>query len=499
MVIPASFRPLVRIIGNVASLLTSDVLNRLTTFLLYALVGRHLEPRAFGQLSLALALFYTFQVFASLGLPMPLTREIARDRTHTASYLSSAGFLALLGGMASFLGLVVFVAVMGYARDTATVVLLLGLGLVPFALSTVCEAVFRAWERMHLIACANVPVNVAKIVAAYVFLQQGCTLNQVALLLLASTCAVFVIECGLMLWCIAAPRLRVDLAQAWRLARTSVTFLSIEGLIAVWSSACIVILSRLSTETDVALFNAAGQLLVPPMLVTQSVMLGIFPVLCRQYQLAEDRTELKRTSDRLIEVLLAVTLPVSVVLFVMADQMMVWAYGKADFAAGGLLLRIMVPTVAMRALSGVLGNALLAGERERVTLRIVSIDLAASLLLGIGLTYYYGVVGAAVAAMLVRVLDCGLHYWPAARLLTQLNLSRLAWKSGLAGVAMILVVFALRDLGMFVPLAVGSATYVAVLAGVMVYSHGGLKQLKECYLPSLALEVTRPSSGETVP
>jgi len=487
MIHAAPFKPLLRIISNVAALLTSDVLNRLTTFLLYAIVGRHLDARSFGQLSLALALFYTFQVLAALGLPMPLTREIAKDRTHTGPYFMSASFLALLGGLASLAGLWIFVRVMNYAADTTTVVLLLGLGLIPVALSSVCEAVFRAWERMHLIACANVPVNLGKIVAAYIFLKNGCTLNEVALLLLASTSAILLIEWTLLLWCIVKPRIQLDLSLAWSLARKSFTFLSIDGVIAVWGSISVMILSVLANEKDVGLFNAAGQLLVPLMLLTQSVMIGVFPLLCRQYQLSDDQAELRRTAHRLIEVLLVVILPGSVALFFLADPLMVLAYGNPEFAAGGLLLRIMVATVALRALSGVLGNALMAGERERITLRIVIVDLVASIILGVLLVWHYGVVGAAVASLLVRVIDTAQHYWPASRLLSQLSLSRLAWKSILAGCAMSVVVWALKDFGLIVPLMLGIAVYAAVLAGLMIYSYGGVANLKERFLPGLAL------------
>jgi len=497
MIDAVPFRPLLRIVGNIGSLLTSDVLNRLTTFLLYALVGRHLDARSFGQLSLALALFYTFQVLASLGLPMPLTREIAKDRTRTASYFVTASFLALLGGLASIAALMVLVYVMGYAADTAEVVLLLGLGLIPFAQTVVCEAVFRAWERMHLIACANVPVNLVKIVAAYVFLKRGCTLHDVALLLVVSTGAVLLIEWGLMLWCIVRPRLRLDLAQAWSLARTSFTFLGIEGLIAVWSSVCIVILSKLGTETDVALFNAAGQLLVPPMLVTQSVMLGMFPLLCRQFQLAEDPSDLRRASRRLIEVLLSVVLPGSVALFYLAVPLLVWAFRNPEFAAAGILLQIMVPTVALRVLTATLGNALLAGHRERVTLRIVGVDLAFSLVLGIVLTYYYGVIGAAVGALLVRIIDFVQHYWSASRLLAKLNLVQISWKPVLASLMMAAALAATQSWNIFAALALATFAYVLALAATMIYSHGGIKHIRARFFPDMALEAAPGSRQET--
>src|SRR6266446_4383393 len=45
-----------QISGNVFAILSSDVMNRVTSFVLYALVARHLGGHEFGQLSLALTL-----------------------------------------------------------------------------------------------------------------------------------------------------------------------------------------------------------------------------------------------------------------------------------------------------------------------------------------------------------------------------------------------------------------------------------------------------------
>ncbi|MCE9556648.1 MAG: hypothetical protein K8T91_25140, partial [Planctomycetes bacterium] len=97
------------------------------------------------------------------------------------------------------------------------------------------------------------------------------------------------------------------------------------------------------------------------------------------------------------------------------------------------------------------------------------------------------VMGAAVAALLVRVIDVAQHYLPASRLLSGLSLSRLAWKSLLAGSFMAVVVWASRDVGLIVPLLLGSGVYVGALAALMIFSHGGVNSLREHYFPGLAL------------
>ena len=101
MLSPSATKTALRIAGNTMSVLTSDVLNRATTFLVYALVSRHLDARAFGQLSVALVLFYMFQVFAVLGLPVLITREVAKNRQGTPAYFCNGALLALGGWLVS--------------------------------------------------------------------------------------------------------------------------------------------------------------------------------------------------------------------------------------------------------------------------------------------------------------------------------------------------------------------------------------------------------------
>src|SRR5207247_10755537 len=72
--------------ANALSILTSDVMNRATSFVVYAMVARKLGAFEFRQMSLALSLFYIFQIFAVSGVKTLLIREVAKDRSQTRKY-----------------------------------------------------------------------------------------------------------------------------------------------------------------------------------------------------------------------------------------------------------------------------------------------------------------------------------------------------------------------------------------------------------------------------
>ena len=269
--------------SNAVSIFTSDVLNKATTLVIYILVGRYLGAFEFGQMSLALMLLYTFQVFAVAGLRTLITREVAIDRMKTDQYLVNASTIVALSSLLSMSMLLLFVRLMNYAADTASIILLLSLGLLPYSLSAIYEAVFKGWERMHYIAYANVPANIAKVILGFVMLSHGYGLYHVVIVLVATRVIIAGVEWWLIIKHITRPHIRIDLRFSLAMTRTAGTFLGIDGIIALWASLNILLLSKLAGVTAVGLYSAAAQLMVPVMLVYQSIVVSIFPMMCRKF------------------------------------------------------------------------------------------------------------------------------------------------------------------------------------------------------------------------
>jgi len=266
-------------------MLASDVVNRVATFILYAMVARHLGAVAFGQMSLALTLFYAFRVLAIAGLGTLITREVAKDKSKTDQYLINGIVVVMLGSLLSIAILVLLVLLMNYGRGTASIILLLSFGLLPYSLSAICEAVFRAWERMHYIAWVTVPVNIVRVVLGFLILSRGYDLNYLIIMFVTSYVATAGFEWWLIIRRITRPLVRVDSQLCLEMIRSTVTFLGIDVIIAMKSSLIIILLSKLADEAEVGLYNAAAQLMVPVALVYESIAASIFPVMCKRFNI----------------------------------------------------------------------------------------------------------------------------------------------------------------------------------------------------------------------
>src|SRR6267378_741884 len=438
--------------GNALSILTSDVMNRATSFVLYAMVARNLGAFEFGQLSLALTLFYVFQVSAVAGLKILIVRQVAKDRSQTRLYFINGCMIVVLSSLLSLCVLYAFVRLLHYPPATNLVILLLSLGLLPYAISAVCEGVFQAWERMRYIAYVNVPVNIAKMIGAYLLLSRSQGLYTVILILLSSFFTIAVVEVWLLLRRFPSQQASISFPFSIATLRSASTFLGIDGAVAIESSLNVILLSKLATETQVGLYSAATQLMVPLVLVYQSIAQSIFPVMCRRVE--PGFQALKRIAEQAIEMLLVLALPTVAGIFFLGPWALSVLYKNRAFLQAVPALRIVA---------------------------WILILLAGSFLIS-----RFGLRGAAMTLLLTRLAACIQHYVPVARLFSGISLAEIAWKPILAAVCMAgYLALPANRVGILAGFC-ATLIYVAALIALTIWACGGLRQFKEKYFVLLS-------------
>jgi O-antigen/teichoic acid export membrane protein len=464
--------------GNALSILTSDVLNRAASFVLYAMVARRLGAFEFGQMALALSLFYMFQVSAVAGLKILIVRQVAKDRSQTRMYFNNGCAIVAVSSFTSVAALFLFVRLMHYSPATNWIVLLLSLGLFPYAISSVCEGIFQAWEKMQYIAWVNVPANIAKMAGAYLLLARGRGLYTVILVLLTAFFAVALAEVWLVLNRLPAQQAApVSLRFCWTTLRSSVTFLAIDKVIAIESSLNIILLSKLATETEVGLYSAATQLLVPLVLVYQSIAQSIFPVMCRG--VGAGFQDLKRIAEQALELLLALAVPAAAGVFFLGPWGLALLYKNPAFLQAVPALRVLAWTLIFQVFSYVLGQVLVATHREKVTLRIVVVDVLITLLAGTFLIDRFGLLGAAMTLFLTRLAAAIQHYVPVSRLLSGMPLGKITWRPVVAASCMATYLAVAKEQASILRMASATLIYGAALLTLAVLACGGVRELRD--------------------
>ncbi len=500
-----------RIVGNAASLLTTDLLNKATTFVIYALTARYLGAEAFGQFSLGLLLVYVFQVFASVGLPNLLTREIAQRTSRAPRLLSGGLVVAILASLLAMLAMIGTAVLMQYDQGTTLVIVVLSLGLLPYAGSQVFEASFRGTQRMHYIAISNVVANSVKVVGAVWMLQHGYGTLWLAGLLVWVRVLILLTDAFLYFgWSqqrLAACNRRFVVA----LVRRSSTFLGIDAAIAGWSAVDALILSKFMGELEVGLYCAATQLLQPASLVYMSIVGSIFPAMCRRN--LQGQQQLYKLTRWMVAFLLMLGLPAVVLIVAFADVILIATYKQPEFLRSVPVMCIASFALIAQCFTTILGHSLWAADRESDTLRIVVTNLIANVIISSITISTWGLVGAAAGTLLVSFLNVLQHYLAFYRVTGRHAIDWQIATPVFSAVVMACVVWCLPTslatslataaieglpisiqqwIGVFVPApqrfvlgGLGLVAYMCMVLGIISMAHGGPRKLRDGFFAPL--------------
>ena len=469
-----------RVTINTGSILASDASNRISMFIINVLVARFLGVREFGQLALALNLFRTFDKLAVGGLKSLVVREVAKNQAQSEKFLVNASFVVSIVSVTSIMLLSIFVWTMKYSDEMSSAIIIMSLGLLPFALSSILDALFQAQEKMQYITYSNVTVNLLRLSGVFILFWYGGSLKQLIYFLVVTHLSSLVIKLWFLLKQINRTGEIIDFKFCISMAKASVTFLSINGLSAVMQSFNIVLLSKLTSEIEVGIYSAANQLMVPISQVFNSIAFSVYPAMCRSYKTGI--TKLKLISERVLEVLLAVVLPATVALFILADSLFLMLYNNKDFMQSTTVLQIMVWVLIFRASSKVLGIVLVASHKEKKTLQIHLVDLSVMLILGFILVSRYGVLGSALTTLIVGGMNFIQHYMQVSRIFSNFSIRHLFWKPTIAATVMSIVLFSFAELHIFARGVLGSLIYFTALAVILFITIGNLEQLKVRYV-----------------
>jgi len=399
--------PFASILRNWSILGGAQVLASLAAMVFMVIVSRGLGDVEFGRLYLAFTLASIVAVLGDAGLSQVLTRAVARDHASLAAYLARSALLIAALAAALYAILVGAARALGFTPEVNALVLVLGVLIVTESLGQLLAGAFQAHERMMVPALARVGSNVVTLAVVIPLLLVWPSALAVAGVLVLGSALRVAIQ-GLSVGGLEGFRLAPAPPPPWRgLLRAGVPFLAVQGLGVFVVRIDVVMLGRLASEAAVGWYGAASRaveaLYVVPIMLTSAT----FPVLSRLW--SEGPGIFATTLRKTLNVVLVISVPVAVTLFVLAQDIVSFLFTLAAFAPAVPILRIQAVTVPLVFVDYLLVCALMAIGRERTWLAIVVgacfLDPALDwVLIGAAdAAYGNGGIGAALATMLTEV------------------------------------------------------------------------------------------------
>ncbi len=352
-----------RIAKNVVFLFFGDAASAALGILLVVFLARYLGAAEYGKYAFAVAFTSLFLILADLGLSSLSIREIARDVSKSAEYLTTVSIIKVALS-AAMMGLVAIVInVLDYPGDTVMVVYIVGLMNVFNSFSVFLRSIFRAFEKMEYDAATRIAERLLVVGSAIAVLVLGYDLRAVVIVMLIAQSFALLFT---LIVCIARftrPQLSFELKLARRMVITAlpIAIASVFGILIFQIDT--VMLSMMKGDTTVGWYNAAfrpvmGLLFLPGIYVGATL-----PVISRYF--VTDKNKLAIAYRKSIKMLATLAIPFAVGTTLVADRVIMLLYGQ-EFNNSIVALQILSWAGAVLFLSVFLDHTLVSINKQGV-------------------------------------------------------------------------------------------------------------------------------------
>lgn len=446
-----------RALRNTSARAVGEMVGKLATFLLFAVLAREVGQEGVGAFVFAFAFLGLGMVPIALGCDSYLLREVAKDRSAADRLFFNVIALKLTMAvpvLAACFGAVLLIGYEGRTRDT---VFVLAAGLMLDLLGKSLNGMFNATERSDLLAKSLMVQRVSTAALGIGALASGFGVVAVAALYSVGSALGYAVAVGSLRRHVGVPR-RVIQPRGWRrLITTSFPFAIQDVFTAMLFKLDAVILSVLAAEAAVGRYGAAYRLLESTMFIGWALN-GAFVAMFAYLGRDTDPT-VGSIFQRSVKFALVLLVPVSVVMGLLAEPIVRIAFGN-DFEEAAGAVRLLAPVVLGLCLVTLCSSLIVTRRSPQTMIRITAPMVAVNVILNFALIPSLEERGAALAMLVTEALFVAVAMRVAADEVGGLRWAPMLGGPVLAGAVMVVPMLALADL----PLAAGIAGLLAYTA-----------------------------------
>jgi O-antigen/teichoic acid export membrane protein len=404
-----------RIIKNASLLWVAKAVNLFLGLFISARLARYLSVEGYGLYGYIYSLSHLLIILTNFRIGTTLVRELSQQEDEDGrSRILGAGLSArVVLSLVGVLVVVLFVVVGDYDVEAAWSLIVCSLSFVCLFFTQTAFSVFRSAERMEYELCISTlnTLLYAVLITLVAWLDMG--LVSVFVSKLVAEFVPFVVAAY-----IVVTRFQVPVFQGIRHLSFEIFRMSIPlGISLVVKRAYLqlgtVALQLMAGEVAVGLFRPASQLYENLRMFPLYAAIAVYPFLSRRARDTDKRHFFRRYHE-LFKYFLVAALGLSLGLWTVADEMIVFVFGR-EFAPASLPLRILAGTMPFVFLNQLLGYLLASIDRQdREAINyVISVFLFLSTVLALIPSLSY--VGVAVAIMISETLLFLLNYYSASK------------------------------------------------------------------------------------
>jgi O-antigen/teichoic acid export membrane protein len=452
---------------NTAARTVAEIITRLGSAIFWVMVVRYIGLDGLGSLVYGTSLFTLFSILSTFGLSLAIVRKVSMNLKCARQYF---GHTLMLGASSSLLmGLMMWLStfIMKVDADTRFVVYMFIIAL-PFASGFYWSRVILwSFEKLVKVTIARIFENAIRVGVGLLLLIKGADVRTLAVLIMSSKIISFLICYYFARSTVGTPDWRPNMNIFKNLFAQIPTFSLLTLFHNLFWSATVIILTNMQGETRAGIFGAAFKLVDLCIAIIIAYGQAFFPVISKITQKKSDYAHyiLKKSLKYSFLLTLAVTFGV----YLLAGNIIEIIYGNELLAATNVL-EILIWLILPFSAIPVLSSTLLSSNLERYDLLANIFASTTVVFANILLIPKLGPNGSALSMVLGGVVFFMTEFFAVYRKIIPIKVSFQVIKPLVAVLLMSLVVFLIRDNGIFICVLSGAIVYLVFLWKTNVFS-----------------------------
>jgi len=347
---------------NTGIMFTSQVITWISSFVLMLFLPRYLGSVDYGRLYLAISITMIFQMLIEFGGPYLIVKEISRRREETPSLLVHSLALRLMMWVISIIAMIALAYVSGYSFTVTVLILIFGISKLWEGAGKVLSGCFQGFEMMQYPALGAIVERVVVALFGVLALLLGAHSIVIAIILVGSSLLNFGVVVKFARRVVSSlPEIQWNKVK--HLTKTSLPYFLWSVFAVVYYRVDAVMLSLMAPEVVVGWYGAAYRFFDVLMFLPSIFSTAMFPVLSKLW--GKDNEALSSMTHKSLEFMLLAGIPISILVFAGAENIIGLFFGLQEYGPSVILLRIFSVGLVLVYIDFILISTLVAADRHR--------------------------------------------------------------------------------------------------------------------------------------
>lgn len=382
----------------------SRVFFRIMNALVGILLARYLGVEQFGQYATVIAFVNLFMVLNDLGVSRLSLLEGSREKEKIGRFLGNGLLIETVLSLILFGLMIIIGKAIGYSGIIIELLIILAIAELLFESRKIYQSTLQSLTKFNLISWQQIIYSALFFLFVLIAVFMKPEVKLVAYIQLFVSALMFIIYL-IFVFRYIKPVVKLNeivpiLKKSWIFCISSVFFI-------IYFQIAIVLLSIMKSDVDVGYYSAIYRLVVAFYMIPQIIFQILLPYI---YQFSlNNKEKFSRVTHTVQKYLLAIAVPLTVLLWLGANPLIQFVYGKSYLPAV-LVCQIISFVLIIRFFTYSSAESITAINKQKIRAGIEGITAAVNVVLNLLLIPIYGYVGAAIATLATELTLGALFY-----------------------------------------------------------------------------------------